>query len=417
MYFWPIEGLPATRCGYVKFNHLQANILDKAPRLGRTPWLKGVTLDRPLRSGSHGTIFMFPIPVQQRPSFMCPTSTFVIKKFHHSTRERKNDDCGCSDPDLVCSFESDAYHELAVHLSLGSLPGIVPVVPVVDTDGTLMLMSKRFSMSLRDAFGAREWTGWDAKIVLTLVTDALHRVHKNGWLHLDLKAANILIDSHAKDSYGLIALTDFGAALPLFREKRSRQVVEEIVTSTHRAPELYARHDVSTATDWFSWGITILHFIVNCRVSEQLPATNLCVFPLLYNDEECSIEAQNILTILAIQDYLTHQQHKEDHRQMMRDFFPMTVRSNIRLFSFTQKTWIRLNLNDVQHRMALLVNQHVKKVMDILTAKVDAIFQTVEEKVAIMKWLSCLLNIDPQQRTVNMPPVLSIDNDTSPTQK
>src|SRR5207244_9783914 len=90
---------------------------------------------------------------------------------------------------------------------------------------------------------------WDALYdVILQIVSALHYIHRNGIIHLDLKPTNILVS----DS-GQAKLMDFGLAI------ESRQVLDRRIRGTlqYMAPEVLRQDRVDSRADLYALGMTL----------------------------------------------------------------------------------------------------------------------------------------------------------------
>lgn len=105
--------------------------------------------------------------------------------------------------------------------------------------------------------------GFDEIVIATVLKQALeglNYLHINGWLHRDLKAANILVDDD-----GTVLLGDFGVGVFVGdTDKSSGSVSSEgkrksfVGTPCWMAPEVIERKHYGTKADIWSFGITAL---------------------------------------------------------------------------------------------------------------------------------------------------------------
>ncbi|GAC98453.1 likely protein kinase [Pseudozyma hubeiensis SY62] len=105
--------------------------------------------------------------------------------------------------------------------------------------------------------------GFDEIVIATVLKQALeglNYLHVNGWLHRDLKAANILVDDD-----GTVLLGDFGVGVFVGdTDKSSGSVSSEgkrksfVGTPCWMAPEVIERKHYGTKADIWSFGITAL---------------------------------------------------------------------------------------------------------------------------------------------------------------
>ncbi|GAA5874071.1 hypothetical protein JCM16303_002680 [Sporobolomyces ruberrimus] len=118
--------------------------------------------------------------------------------------------------------------------------------------------------------------GFDEPVIATVLQQALHGLlylHQNGWLHRDIKAANLLVDDD-----GTVLLADFGVSSSLFQEtaaatkstRKGEEAEEEdrsspfaarksfVGTPCWIAPEVIERKSYDSKADVWSFGITAL---------------------------------------------------------------------------------------------------------------------------------------------------------------
>ncbi|GAA6003731.1 hypothetical protein JCM10207_003568 [Rhodosporidiobolus poonsookiae] len=111
--------------------------------------------------------------------------------------------------------------------------------------------------------------GFPEDVCATVLKQALQGVlylHQNGWIHRDLKAANLLVDED-----GTVLLADFGVSSSLFPEGAPRPETKEGVTAPAlaprksfvgtpcwMAPEVVERRAYDSKADIWSYGITAL---------------------------------------------------------------------------------------------------------------------------------------------------------------
>ncbi|GAA5988203.1 hypothetical protein JCM11641_001611 [Rhodosporidiobolus odoratus] len=111
--------------------------------------------------------------------------------------------------------------------------------------------------------------GFSEDVCATVLKQALQGVlylHQNGWIHRDIKAANLLVDED-----GTVLLADFGVSSSLFPEGVPRPEPKEGVTAPTlaprksfvgtpcwMAPEVVERREYDSKADIWSFGITAL---------------------------------------------------------------------------------------------------------------------------------------------------------------
>jgi serine/threonine protein kinase len=108
-----------------------------------------------------------------------------------------------------------------------------------------------------------------ARIILAELYVALEHVHACGFMHLDVKAENVMFDQH-----GHVKLIDFGLAKPL---RRGRGVFEQRMSRTvgslpYMAPEYLSEQTAGRHTDWWAFGIFAFELFTGC--SPWSTATN-----------------------------------------------------------------------------------------------------------------------------------------------
>jgi serine/threonine-protein kinase len=80
---------------------------------------------------------------------------------------------------------------------------------------------------------------------------ALEHVHRQGYLHLDVKPCNVMVTA------GRPVLFDFGSARPLSAKRPKRA----LGTTLYMSPEEAALTDVSPASDVFSFGVSLYELL------------------------------------------------------------------------------------------------------------------------------------------------------------
>ncbi|EPQ28142.1 uncharacterized protein PFL1_04469 [Pseudozyma flocculosa PF-1] len=131
--------------------------------------------------------------------------------------------------------------------------------------GTKLHIASRLmnSGSMLDIMKFSSPEGFDETVIATVLKQALeglNYLHINGWLHRDLKAANMLVDDD-----GTVLLGDFGVGVFVGEsEKSSNPVSTEgkrksfVGTPCWMAPEVIERKHYGTKADIWSFGITAL---------------------------------------------------------------------------------------------------------------------------------------------------------------
>ncbi len=104
---------------------------------------------------------------------------------------------------------------------------------------------------------------FDWGVVITLATEtatALNVLHQ--WrpqiLHRDVKASNLLVDTH-----WIVKVADFGLAR--FNDTQNNSTLAKLRgTYLYSAPEVYAKHEYTTKSDVYSFGIVLWELVTKC---------------------------------------------------------------------------------------------------------------------------------------------------------
>jgi serine/threonine-protein kinase len=168
--------------------------------------------------------------------------------------------------------------ELAANLDH---PNIVPIYEVCEENGTLF-----FSMKLIDGCNLTQHRAMcehdpraAARLVLILAR-ALHYAHGKGFIHCDLKPANVLID---RDGQPQIA--DFGLARRTVEDSSLTASGAILGTPSYMAPEQAAGHrqSIGPATDVYGLG-AILYELLTGRPPFRTPTMMETVLQVLERD-------------------------------------------------------------------------------------------------------------------------------------
>lgn len=90
----------------------------------------------------------------------------------------------------------------------------------------------------------------ELRVLLAELTLALEHVHKEGYIHRDIKVENVMLDTS-----GHVKLIDFGLAVELLDDVMPLSPTGSII---YMAPELVHKHSGGRHTDW--WAVGILAF-------------------------------------------------------------------------------------------------------------------------------------------------------------
>lgn len=95
-----------------------------------------------------------------------------------------------------------------------------------------------------------------ATSILLQIAEGLDHVHRSGFLHLDVKPENLLVDS--VDGYPTCHLTDFDLVLDASREWHDKKL--RFGTFTYMAPEHLKDGTISLRSDIFGYGVLAYQF-------------------------------------------------------------------------------------------------------------------------------------------------------------
>jgi len=192
-----------------------------------------INLLKQLGQGTYGTVFLTNIHGKER----------AIKII---TNEKKAGIKSLIEIDAMSKLvHPNLIHSEGTLVSINSNVTVGLIMPLADTDLQKLMKLPSFAESQRIK------VLWD-------ITNGVHFLHENGYLHLDLKPMNVLLFNNKT---GIEAkLTDFGLSLIL--ETDEKYYPSELVTVTHRAPEILAGERLySKSSDIWSLGIIFLEVL------------------------------------------------------------------------------------------------------------------------------------------------------------
>ncbi|WQF82771.1 Putative protein kinase [Colletotrichum destructivum] len=103
-----------------------------------------------------------------------------------------------------------------------------------------------------------EFPTLERKKILRHTGEAIQELHSKGWIHIDVKPDNILVnwisDSNGNKTVADVALGDFDIAYKL-EDGQSRQTPYAIGNAMWRSPEGHTGTGVTKASDIFSYGL------------------------------------------------------------------------------------------------------------------------------------------------------------------
>ncbi|XP_072312064.1 membrane-associated tyrosine- and threonine-specific cdc2-inhibitory kinase [Eucyclogobius newberryi] len=159
---------------------------------------------------------------------------------------------------------NQSLREASYHERLCPHPHILNFVAAWEECGRLYIQTELCSASLllhaeNKPPGPDEPAAWN---YLCDLLSALEHLHSRGFVHLDLKPANVLVTES-----GRLKLADFGLLFKFSRKNGDQTVKDEIQEGDPRymAPELL-RGEYGPAADVFSLGVSILELACNLEV-------------------------------------------------------------------------------------------------------------------------------------------------------
>jgi len=155
-----------------------------------------------------------------------------------------------ADVDPVAMFEQEAQT-----IAQMEHPHILPIYDFGDFKGTLYIVMRYVTGgSLDDRLKDSHLTLDETIRIGGAVAAALHHAHQNNVIHLDLKPANILMDSG-----GSPYLADFGLATVLDPQGRAKN--PGAGTLLYMAPEQLTADVIDHRADIFSFGLLLFHML------------------------------------------------------------------------------------------------------------------------------------------------------------
>jgi serine/threonine-protein kinase len=130
-------------------------------------------------------------------------------------------------------------------------PNIVQCLEVGRANGKpFVVLDYAEAQTVRDLIRTRSrFLSDNALSLLRQIAAALHCIHHRGYLHLDIKPENLLVQED-----GHVLLIDFDLARP--RRSRPYTVRNLPGTPSYLPPEALARHQVDERVDIYSFGVT-----------------------------------------------------------------------------------------------------------------------------------------------------------------
>jgi serine/threonine-protein kinase OSR1/STK39 len=174
-------------------------------------------------------------------------------------------------------------------MSLSKHPNVLRVRGCWVKETKLHIATRLMSSgSMLDIMRFAHTDGFHEDVICTVLKQALQGLdylHVNGWLHRDLKAANLLVDED-----GTVLLGDFGVGVWVGEGRsigRSGSVGGKrksfVGTPCWMAPEVISRQDYNSKADIWSFGITALELSQGHAPHSRLPPVKVLMKTL---DEE-----------------------------------------------------------------------------------------------------------------------------------
>ena len=165
-------------------------------------------------------------------------------------------------------------------------------------------------------------------IWLFQIAEAMKYIHNNEMVHLDLKPANILLDSN-----GFIKITDFGISVFMNPLERTTQLGAG--TRFYAAPECINFEEITEKFDVYSFGVIVFELLCGklpVQAIRKLRVRKKCTFPSNFNQFAknliCSCcefnpeerpSFQEVLDMLEENDYALFNM-KKDEINKIKDF-------------------------------------------------------------------------------------------------
>ncbi|KAJ1555018.1 hypothetical protein HK405_003434 [Cladochytrium tenue] len=171
-------------------------------------------------------------------------------------------------------FERNQIDELRREIQIMSLskhPNLLPVYGSFVTDSKLYIVFPFLSAgSCLDIMKTAYQNGLDEPCIATILKQTLQGLdylHKNGLIHRDVKAGNLLMDDD-----GLVQLADFGVSSSLMETGERRGVRKTFVgTPCWMAPEVMEQTGYDHRADIWSFGITCLELATGHAPFSKFP--------------------------------------------------------------------------------------------------------------------------------------------------
>jgi len=219
-------------------------------------------LTRKIAEGSYGVVYKGEVYDPQTDK---PGRKIAVKIM---TKEDDDDDSVSSIQEIdILSRLHNPYllnsHRLEQVDLLQVKKGKFPLVPVITgkqhPNVTIAILMPLGISDVEKYIIRKKLTIQQSKTIAWQTAYALQFLHQNRILHMDFKAANVIILSLKPLK---VVLCDFGLALYADRNG-SRYFKKELITYTYRPPENFKGRYYSTKSDVWSWGIFFLNMLLS----------------------------------------------------------------------------------------------------------------------------------------------------------
>src|SRR6266511_415559 len=150
-------------------------------------------------------------------------------------------------------------HEYGLREELESDWAVRPLDLICERDGTVLVLEDPGGQPLDRVLGVPMETGKLLRLAIGIAA-ALGKAHQRGFVHKDVKPANILVNP----DNGEVRLTGFGLASRLARERQRPEPPESIAgTLAYMAPEQTGRmnRSIDSRSDLYALGVTLYEML------------------------------------------------------------------------------------------------------------------------------------------------------------
>ena len=163
--------------------------------------------------------------------------------------------------------ETDRFQAEARTLARLSHPSLVRVLDVGDVEGRpYLVLELVLGTSLAECCRGMTLPSVRVAEIGSHLAAALAYVHETGWLHRDVKPANILLGDD-----GRVLLADFGIARLVEGHAEMTQTGQTLGTAAYLAPEQVEGQPLTPAADVYSLGLVLLEALTGERAYPGSP--------------------------------------------------------------------------------------------------------------------------------------------------